>query len=149
MSAGQISTEKRINEGIMTQNIDLVAESIHEAEIEIRLKEKFVERAICRQLHIGGINHERQVFLPLGIADIVDYDTKTIIEVKAILNRSSIFNAIGQLVIYVSCMGKPADWSMAIAGIDHPDIQSMKPNLERVGITVHIYEKGEVESWSK
>jgi len=126
-----------------------ISESIYEAEIEARIKEKIVERAILNQLFLCGDDVHSQIKLKHGIADIIEYGTNTIYEVKAVLNRASIFNAIGQLMVYASCMENPSDWKLAIAGIDHPDIQSMKPELEKIGIMVQIYEKDWIESWSK
>jgi hypothetical protein len=68
--------------------------------------EKVIEKAFGKQLEGQGISVSYQVRCEHGIADIVTPDA--IYEIKAYLDRESLFTAIGQVLSYRTCINPTA-----------------------------------------
>jgi hypothetical protein len=71
-----------------------------------RKKEKMIEASYLQTLLTQGINARSQVSCKYGVADIVTPDA--IYEIKGTLSKSSLQQAIGQVLIYRSCINPSA-----------------------------------------
>jgi hypothetical protein len=108
--------------------------------------ESFIENSIIRLLnHVyaeDGESFYSQVRCDIGIVDLLsDY---TIIEVKRVLDRSSIIRAIGQLQIYSVFF---PDRQKVIAGLHHDDVDTFAAVLGELGIKIMSFKEFEINMY--
>jgi hypothetical protein len=94
-----------------------------------------IEANIARRLRAQGIRPvETQVRTPAGIADIVT--PTTVYEVKLVLSRVSLFQAVGQVSLYARELERP---KRIIVGQRTPETDRLAARIRLLGITVEAW----------
>ena len=97
--------------------------------------ERDIEEGLMIILDYWGQEPQRQVPSLVGIADIV---TKTAIyEIKYLLNRQTIFHALGQVLLYRACLCPDA--TPILVGHILEDITPFRKVLDRMGVQVQCW----------
>lgn len=98
------------------------------------LSEKEIERALVRKLKAQGSHATTQVKCLFGQADVVTDDA--IYEIKQILTRETVFQAVGQVLLYRQCINPSA--RAVIVGANG-GIENLVALIEQVGVHVEFW----------
>jgi len=104
-------------------------------ETQKKLREVDIQRDFAEYLQSQGKEVQREVKCLAGVADIVTDDA--IYEIKNTLTAKSIFEAIGQVLVYRFCI-KP-DARAIIVGRYAEDVDKLRITVESMGIEIIIW----------
>lgn len=108
------------------------------ANVQIRRLERETEDALVALLAAQDVAVLRQVRVPTGVIDVLTPDT--LYEVKTWLTRDSIFEGLGQLLVYQAGRGEGAPLRLVLFGRETRETAALVPVLEQLGV--------EVQTWS-
>jgi hypothetical protein len=88
--------------------------------------------AIVRMLRAHGIAVDTSVPCAAGAADIVTARRDVIFEVKHGLSRTAIYQGLGQLLCYRTCINTQA--RAILIGYATPDTEALRPHVTALGV---------------
>ena len=107
------------------------------ANVEVRRLERETEDALAARLTAQGVPVMRQVRVPTGIIDVLTPDT--LYEVKTWLTRDSVFEGLGQLLVYQAGRGEGAALRLCLYGRETRETAPMVPVLAGIGVEVELW----------
>jgi DNA-binding Xre family transcriptional regulator len=96
--------------------------------------EPALRAAIAQTLRAHGIAVDEQVVCAAGAADLVTTKGDVILEAKLFLNRRSLQQATGQLLLYRASINPTA--RMIVVGYPTQETAALRPHIEALGIEV-------------
>ena len=105
--------------------------------VRVRRLERETEDALVAELTEAGVAVMRQVRVATGVIDVLTPDT--IYEVKTFLTRESIFEAIGQLMIYQAGRGDGPPLRLVVYGRATRETAFLVPVLAGIGVEVKLW----------
>lgn len=115
------------------------AEDRERGDTQARRIEQEIEEALCLELAQAGLDAQRQVRVRCGVADVMTADA--IYEVKAILSRDSLLQAVGQLFLYRAEADDAHPWRLVVVGRETRETAVLLPTLAKLGVEVELWRK--------
>jgi hypothetical protein len=107
------------------------------ANVQIRRLERETEDALAARLVAHGVPVLRQVRVATGVIDVLTPDT--LYEVKTWLTRDSVFEGLGQLMVYQAGRGDGAPLRLVLYGRETRETAPMIPVLAGLGVEVELW----------
>jgi hypothetical protein len=107
------------------------------ASVQSRRLERETEEALVAQLAEAGVPVQRQVRVATGVIDVLTPDA--IYEVKTFLTRDSMFEGVGQLMVYQAGRGGGPPLRLVLVGRETRETAALIPVLARIGVEVDAW----------
>lgn len=105
--------------------------------VTARRLERETEDAVYAELLAAGVAVRRQVRIPSGVIDLLTPDA--VYEVKTFLTRDSLFQAVGQLMVYAKDSGSAHPLRLIAVGRETRETAALIPVLARIGVEVRVW----------
>lgn len=105
--------------------------------VQARRLERETEDGVFAELAAAGVPVRRQVRVPCGVIDLLA--PGAVYEVKTFLTRDSLFQAVGQLMVYAADAGAPGPLRLIVVGRETHETGALVPVLERIGVEVQLW----------